>query len=187
MEKLEERYIQLSKYLSYLLRHDPDQGDLSLDQRGFASIHDLLDALEGTKHSWACRDDIERLIDESGRTRFEIRDDKIRALYGHSLDVVIEDEIEPSSELYHGTSPGNLEVIMNDGLKPMGRQYVHLTKSIQEGEEIGRRHHPDPVVLKVDAESAGKDGIKFYDRGDVILSEEIPPKYIEVMSDKDSP
>ncbi|MBS3781260.1 MAG: RNA 2'-phosphotransferase [Candidatus Thermoplasmatota archaeon] len=179
MSDLSYKYRGLSKHLSYLLRHHPEDADLVLDKRGFTDLEAVIDSLKNTKHSWASREDIEYLIENSEKKRFEIKDDMIRALYGHSIEVDIEEREEPPDILYHGTSPDSLTSIFEEGLKPMGRQYVHLSISEQEAIEVGKRHHPEPVILEIDASSASEDGIAFYKRGDLYLSEHISPKYIK--------
>ena len=181
MTELQEKYRKLSKHLSYILRHHPEEADLELDELGFTNFNKLLDSLKGTKYSWADKDDIEFLINKSGKDRFEIRSNKIRALYGHSVDVEINNPVEPSSILYHGTSPRSLDSILEEGLKPMNRQYVHLSKSKEEAYDVGKRHCNDPVILKINAKSAWNEGIKFYERPDVFLVKSLPPKYIEII------
>ena len=181
MSDLRSKYRNLSKHLSYILRHNPEEADLELDRMGFTDLNELIQSLKRTKYSWADKDDIELLIKKSDKDRFEIRSNKIRALYGHSVDVEINDPKEPPSILYHGTSPRSLDLILEDGLKPMNRQYVHLSKSKQEAYNVGKRHCNDPVILKIEARSAWKNGIKFYERPDVFLVKSLPPKYIETI------
>jgi len=178
MSDLSRRYRELSKHLSYLLRHHPEKGELAIDNKGFAELDKVLDSLDATKHSWASKKDIEFLIENSSKKRFEIKNGKIRALYGHSIDVEIKQSEKPPVKLYHGTSPNALSSILDEGLKPMGRKYVHLSISKEEAIEVGKRHHPEPVLLKIDSSKAWKDGIEFFRRGDLYLTEYIPSKYI---------
>lgn len=182
MSELSEKYKRLSKHLSYLLRHHPEEENLTIDDKGFVSLKAVLKSLETTKHSWASKDDIEYLIENSSKKRFEIKGGKIRALYGHSIDVKIKEKQEPPTKLYHGTSPKSVDSILDEGLKPMGRQYVHLSISEQEALRVGKRHHPEPIILVIDSLQAWKDGIEFYKRGDLYLSEQIPPEYLNVNS-----
>ncbi|MEF8836050.1 MAG: RNA 2'-phosphotransferase [Candidatus Thermoplasmatota archaeon] len=184
MSDLSERYKGLSKHLSYLLRHHPEDGNLTIDDHGFVDLEAVLDSLNSTKHSWASREDIEYLIENSDKKRFEVVGGKVRALYGHSIDVKIEQKKEPPERLYHGTSPDSLSSIFDEGLKPMGRQYVHLSLSKVEGVEVGKRHHPEPVILEIDSLEAWEDGIDFYKRGDLYLSERIPPEYVRVIDER---
>lgn len=175
---LSYEYVKLSKFLSFVLRHHPEQYDLKLDEEGFVLLNDLIECIKSTGHSWAEIKDIEKLISEGEKKRFEIRGDKIRALYGHSVKVKIEDSFCPEGFLYHGTSPDKLPEILRDGLFPMERQFVHLSRDKETAEAVGRRHHPEPVILEVDAVRACENGIKFFDRGEVVLSERIPPEFI---------
>lgn len=180
MAELPERYTGLSKYLSYTLRHHPEDTDLDIDDHGWADMDEVVRAVKRTKHSWAGREDIARLVEESEKNRFELKEGEIRALYGHSIEVDISGDVEPPGTLYHGTSPDDLKSIMDQGLKPMGRNYVHLSKDREEAERVGRRHSSRPVILKIDAEEAYRDGLPFLDRGDVILCDKVPPEYIEL-------
>ncbi len=178
MVELDNKYIRLSKYLSYILRHDPGRADLEPGKHGFVSLDELLESMEDTKHSWAGKEDIEYLIEKSDKRRLEIEEGEIRALYGHSYQIDIEKTVRPPGLLYHGTSPDSLGPIFKDGLRAMGREYVHLSRSIKEARDVGRRHHRSPRILKIDASHAYEDGIDFYERGDVFLAEAVPPKYI---------
>ncbi len=102
MSSSSPKYRRLSKYLSYILRHDPQEADLSIDKYGFADLNRVIEALNETKHYWAGKEDIEYLIENSDKTRFEIKGYKIRALYGHSIDVEIEEELQqpPPKKLF---------------------------------------------------------------------------------------
>lgn len=180
-EKLSNKYIKLSKFLSYVLRHHPEDFHLKLDDQGFIPMENLMKCLEKTGHSWANVEDIKKLISEGQKRRFEIKGDKIRALYGHSVSINIKNSFSPKKPLYHGTSPKSLREILTEGLKPMKRQYVHLSRNPEEAYRVGERHHPQPFILKIDAEKANRKGVSFFDRGEVILSEEIPPEFIELL------
>jgi len=173
------KYVKLSKFMSYVLRHHPEEFNIELDEEGFTPLRELLESMINTYHSWAKVEDIEKLNSEGEKKRFEIRGDKIRALYGHSVTVKIKNSFCPKGSLYHGTSPEELPKILTGGLCPMGRQFVHLSTNKETAYQIGKRHHPQPVILKIDAARACKNGIKFFDRGEVILSEKIPPEFIK--------
>ncbi len=176
---LPKKFKDLSKHLSYILRHDPYAADITLDDRGYASLEDVLSHLNDTYHNWVEKEKLNKLIEESERKRFEIREGEIRALYGHSIDVEIVGEGEPPLHLFHGTSPDSLPSIFETGLKPMGRKCVHLSRTKKEAYSIGKRHHPKPVVLRIYSKEAYQESIGFYDRGDVILTPYIATRYIE--------
>ncbi|MEJ2305957.1 MAG: RNA 2'-phosphotransferase [candidate division WOR-3 bacterium] len=178
---LSYEYTQLSKFLSFVLRHHPEQYNLELDEEGFVSLNALMETLKSTRHSWAGIEDVEKIISGGERKRFEIKGEKIRALYGHSVRVKIEDGFCPRGTLYHGTSPEKLSKILSEGLSPMERQFVHLSKDKETAFKVGKRRHPNPVILEIDAEEACKNGVKFFDRDVVVLSNKIPPEFIKTL------
>jgi putative RNA 2'-phosphotransferase len=84
------------------------------------------------------------------------------------------------SRLYHGTAPRNLDNIAEEGLKPMSRQQVHLSKTPREARTVGGRHADDPVVLVVDSETMVRDGFEIDERGrDTYTVDAVPPEYVE--------
>ena len=98
----------------------------------------------------------------------------------HSVDTVIQkEEAAPPEILYHGTTHKAIESIMNEGLKPMNRQYVHLSTDVETAKLVGSRRDKDPIILTINAKKAYDDGIKFYIGNDKIwLSDPLPTKYI---------
>jgi hypothetical protein len=68
------------------------------------------------------------MIGGSSKRRHEIVGERIRALYGHSVPSKLPRErAMPPAILFHSTSPNAADAITHDGLKPMSRQYVHLS------------------------------------------------------------
>lgn len=168
----------ISKFLSLILRHQPDRFGLQIDNRGFVPITDLLEAIR-VKKPWVTEDDIRRIAESSEKQRFEIDGSRIRARYGHSIPVSFdEDEEEPPEYLYHGTTPSSLDSIRKHGLQSRDRQYVHLSVDEEEANQVGLRHDPDPVVLTIRALEANRDGYTFYRTGPLFMTREIPPQYI---------
>jgi putative RNA 2'-phosphotransferase len=178
-------YTKLSKEISYALRHAPWEYELELDSVGFVPTEQLLSVInESNSYGREITAvDFEHIIEISDKKRFEIKGDKIRALYGHSVPMHISKEpIVPPAVLYHGTSHKACELILNDGLKPMGRQYVHLSVDTDTALQVGKRRDRQPVILKIDAERASKDGIIFYEGNDkVVLADFVPERYIEIL------
>ena len=175
-------YKKLSKEISYALRHAPWEYELELDSEGFVPTEQLLAAInENGKHGREITvNDIEYIIANSDKTRFEIQGDRVRALYGHTIPMHISKEpIEPPAILYHGTTHKAAQIILKDGLKPMKRQYVHLSVDTDTAVQVGKRRDSEPVILKIDAAKAHSDGVKFYKGNDkVILADYVAPKYI---------
>lgn len=164
---------KLSKRLSYILRHDPLKFGLKLDEKGFVSIKELC------KKTGIKEEEIYNIVQRQKKKRFEIKKGKIRALYGHTVIKIKYEEIEPPEVLFHGTSRENAEKILREGLKPMRRHYVHLSRDTEDAFIVGRRDDKNPIILKIKAKEAHSKGIKFYRAGDLYLAEYIPPEFIE--------
>ncbi|WP_276280084.1 RNA 2'-phosphotransferase [Halorussus caseinilyticus] len=185
-----ERRRRLSKFVSGALRHFPDDAGLELDRRGWAD-YDALEAAVGRKYDWADAEDLAAVVATDPKGRFERSEadgnGKIRAAYGHSVDVTLEAESEGGGDvpdrLYHGTDPENLDAILAEGLKPMGRREVHLSGSRATAREVGSRHAADPVVLAIDAAAMVADGLRISKRGaETHTADEVPPEYLDVLS-----
>lgn len=179
-------YLELSKEVSYALRHAPWEYELEMDEEGFVPIPQLLHALNETNHyeREVTIEDLHHMMEVSDKKRHEIVGDKIRALYGHSIPMHIrKEETIPPDVLYHGTTHKSIDRILKEGLKPMSRQYVHLSKDTDTAILVGKRRDDKPVILSVDAKKAYEDGVKFYLGNDkVVLADCVPPKYLKVIS-----
>ena len=176
-------YTKLSKEISYALRHAPWEYELELDREGFVPVGQLLNALNetGNYDRIITADDLHHIIETSDKKRHELCGEKVRALYGHSIPMHISKEpLTPPDILFHGTTHKTFERIIKEGLKPMNRQYVHLSIDLDTAFQVGRRRDTDPVILVVDAKEANRHGIAFYKGNDkVILADFIPPVYIK--------
>jgi len=165
--------------MAYILRHDPAKFGISLDRYGFAKFSDFLLAIRSV-HPWIEKDHILDIVERSTKKRFEIVEDKIRATYGHSIEVEpLAEPIQPPEFLYHGTLEATLEEIRKYGLKPMQRRWVHLSISGEDAFEVGRRKAQTPIILRIRASLAHQSGIEFRREGDIFLVKEIPPKFID--------
>lgn len=176
-------FFYLSKAVSYALRHEPWLYELELDDEGWVSVDELLSALRTEKPEWSVvsETDLAEMIGRSDKKRHELRDGKIRALYGHSVpDKLSKQQAEPPTILYHGTSPETAQRIKADGLRPMRRQYVHLSVDKATAERVGRRKAQRPVLLVVKAAQAHAAGIAFYLGNDQVwLADVVPAAFIE--------
>jgi putative RNA 2'-phosphotransferase len=175
--------IHWSKLLAYVLRHNPKRYDLDLDEEGWIGIDKFLHSMGKCCNTIDIKkENLYELIANQQKNRFEIKGNRIRALYGHSLTIKKRNAIKPPVVLYHGTSPRNLQSIMKQGLKSMGRQYVHLSTDIDTATLVGKRHNEKPVILFINSKTAYDDGVLFYKGSDTIwLSENMLPKYLEIV------
>ncbi|WP_330375506.1 RNA 2'-phosphotransferase [Inediibacterium massiliense] len=86
---------------------------------------------------------------------------------------------EPPGVLYHGTARRFLESIIENGLLPRSRQYVHLSIDVDTALQVGKRHDNQPILLVINAKQAWGEGVKFYQGNDKVwLADFVPSKYI---------
>lgn len=168
----------LSRLMSFILRHKPEQFDLKLAKDGSCLIAELISAIK-TNSRWSnvTEDDIQQVVANCSKQRYKIEGNRIKANYGHSKVKVPRVASIPPKVLYHGTNTKVADKILIEGIKSMGRD-VHMSEGKEFATLAGKRRG-ELVILKVDAESAHKDGVKFYfAENEVWLSEFIPSKYL---------
>ncbi|MED1725967.1 RNA 2'-phosphotransferase [Brevibacillus parabrevis] len=174
---------KLSKELSYALRHAPHEYELELDENGWVDVQQLLEALREAKRWTEVKEEhLFQMIEASEKKRHEISGGKIRALYGHSVPQKISKEKkQPPEVLYHGTATRFVSSIMESGLLPKGRQYVHLSEDTETALQVGKRRDEKPVLLKIHAKKAWEEGTAFYFGNEKVwLADEISAKYITI-------
>lgn len=173
---------ELSKEVSYALRHAPFEYGLVLDENGWVDVQELLGALR-KNDKWVSigLDDLITMIEESNKKRHEIIDNKIRALYGHStLSQIKKKAAEPPVILYHGTARRFCDSIKEKGLLSQQRQYVHLSVDEETAYKVGKRKDEDPKILRIRAKLAWNSGVSFYQGDDKVwLSDSIASDFIE--------
>ena len=168
---------EISKTMAYLLRHDPS--GMRISDKGFVVMEELLTKL---KEKWPNinEKDIIEVIERDPKGRYEIKNGKVRARYGHSIEVNPTLNQSKKDVLYHGTTEKASKKILREGIKSQGRQKVHLSATIQGAYEVGKRRTNKPVILKIDAKKAQKENIKIERASDkVYVTDKIPPKHIK--------
>jgi putative RNA 2'-phosphotransferase len=173
---------KVSKTVSYILRHHPEDFDLKLAADASVEINELLEALR-RKFKDITKTDLIQLVKNDSKGRFSFLDNKqrIRASYGHSIEGVNPDyqAVKPPEILYHGTRPEVKDKILAAGLKPMGRNYVHLSVGIKEAEKVARRRTERPIIFKIEALKAFKSGQNFYKTAaDIYLTDKVSVEYL---------
>jgi len=172
----------ISKFLSLVLRHEPQRIGLLLDVAGWASIDELLEKSALSGHG-ITRAQLEEVVATNDKKRFAISEDRkrIRASQGHSIDVDLELPVRvPPDVLYHGTASRWIASILRTGLDKRARHHVHLTENLHTATSVGARYGV-PVILRVDARAMAAEGHEFRcsDNG-VWLVDAVPVKFLEV-------
>ena len=176
--------IKISKLLSGILRHFPEKFNIELDSEGWVDIDVLVTSIRQKRRDLKHinKEMIVAIALYDPKGRFEISGSQIRARYGHSTKVEISyPEDTKSSVLYHGTTRRNLPQILKEGLRPMRRLWVHLSVTVKDAIDVGKRHGKDVVVLKIDCNCLRRRGIKIYIASKSIrLVKHVPPECISL-------
>lgn len=178
---------KISKYLSYILRHKPEDAGITLDEHGWANTYGLLAALMKKYPGFGIHELIHIVMsDEKQRYSFSEDGTKIRANQGHSIPVDLGLEAKtPPAVLYHGTATKYVESIERSGLRPKSRQYVHLSKDMDTAFDVGRRHG-EPIVYMINAHKMWEEGYEFFlSENGVWLTKEVPVEYLNISVTRD--
>ncbi|MDF1556713.1 MAG: RNA 2'-phosphotransferase [ANME-2 cluster archaeon] len=176
-----ERTERMGRFISGGLRHFPDDLGLGMNQHGWVDIDVLIDVMM-TRYPWASENRLIGLVESDVKERYQIDGNKIRARYGHSIDVDMDFPENDLPELFYGVSQEEADMIMEIGIRPVRQRYVHMSTTYEKAVEAASVHTEDPVIFKVDAFTAMNDGIVMMKANElIVLSEEIPPEYLEVI------
>ena len=175
------RITKISKFLSLVLRHDPQKIGIKLDEAGWVGVGDLLNALAKSGFPVA-ETELRQVVETNDKKRFGFSDDgeQIRANQGHSVSVELGYEpVVPPEILYHGTVDRFLNSIRSVGLIKGERHHVHMSLDAHTAMKVGERRGL-PVILRVRSAQMHLDGIAFFETANgVWLTDHVDPRYIE--------
>jgi len=167
--------IELSKTLSWLLRHGAREAGVSMDAAGWVPVAEVL------RHMRIDRSTLEHVIETNNKSRLEIAGDRVRACQGHSTENMpvtceaLEASWQPytaGGSLWHGTTVEATEPIAREGLWPQKRTHVHLAPSLES--KVGKRS-ATPVVLEVSVERLRAEGQGAWEaQNGVVLVRHVP-------------
>ena len=176
-----EREERLGRFISGALRHFPDDVGLTMDDQGWVDV-DLLCNIMKRRYRWATKERLSALVESDFKKRYEINGPSIRARYGHSVEVYLDYPDNELSYLYYGASQEEVDMLLENGIKPVRQRYVHLSTSYKKANEAASVHTENPIVLEIDAQAASEDGIHMMSvNDDIVLTDSVPPEYISVV------
>ena len=120
---------RFSRWVSYVLRHNPTRYGLQPDKNGYVDLEAFFDIAK-KRYPNVNHDDLREIIETTGMNRFEITENRVRARYGHSI--AIEPAAKPALPpdfLYHGTTREQLDAIYSQGLQPSARCFTSSNRS----------------------------------------------------------
>lgn len=173
--------IKTSKFLSLVLRHEPERIGLQLGEAGWVGVKELLQAIH--RHGVSLTlEQLQHIVATSDKKRFAFSEDgqRIRANQGHSVEIDLQYPPQtPPEVLYHGTAMRFLDAIRQSGLQKMDRHDVHLSTETRTTVQVGGRHGK-PVMLTIRAGDMHRAGFVFRcSANGVWLVNEVPPQYID--------
>lgn len=177
----EKQLTHISKFLSLVLRHQPDTIDIQLDKNGWTDINELIEKANNYGVNFD-RETLNHIVATNSKKRFAFNDtlDKIRASQGHSIDIELGfTKQKPPEILFHGTAEEFVQSISETGLEKRKRQHVHLSSDLETALKVGQRHGK-PFIFKVLAEQMYNDNFQFYiSDNSVWLTDNVPTKYLK--------
>jgi len=172
---------RIIRTLAFALRHNPWQFGLELDPEGWTDINDLVQALRLNRPDWSLLDwpEIEAAI--RGADRFEVQSGRIRAAYGHSITLGKPPDVaHPPTTLYHGTSLNAVPSIVQNGLQPMSRRFVHFSSDIDWVIDFVT-DKTKWLIFAIDTDAAVQSGIEFRKANfHVWLADSMDPRLLAV-------
>lgn len=178
----EKQITGTSKFLSLVLRHQPQLIGITLDEQGWVSVEELLQQANahGTKIDLEL---LKHVVETNAKKRFAFDEggQKIRASQGHSVEVDLgyEPQIPPAT-LYHGTGQQSVTGILAAGIEKRSRQHVHLSFDRETAINVGSRHGK-PAIFIVMAGEMHKNGHAFYlSENKVWLTDEVPSAFLRL-------
>ena len=173
---------QTSKFISLILRHNPEAIGITLDEHGWADVQDLITGINASGNHRLDMETLREIVRTDEKQRYSFSEDEtlIRANQGHSIPVDVElEEVTPPALLYHGTGEKYVSSIDEQGLLPKSRLYVHLSADLETAKKVGQRHGR-PVIYTVDCAAMTAEDYKFYlSKNQVWLTKEVPAAYLK--------
>jgi putative RNA 2'-phosphotransferase len=173
--------IKTSKFLSLILRHEPERVGLKLGEGGWVSVQELLQAVNSHGVPLTL-EQLQHIVATSDKKRFAFSEDRqrIRANQGHSVEVDLQYPPQtPPEFLYHGTAMRFINSIREHGVQKMERHDVHLSAETKVTLQVGGRYGK-PVLLTIRAGDMHRAGFVFRcSANGVWLVDNVPPQFIE--------
>jgi len=172
----------LGRVLTGILRHFPDRYGLTMEPHGWVSLPAIVRAIS-QKHPayhWLRVAHLVAIAETDAKGRYEVRDDRVRATYGHTIEVDLDLPTENIPEfLYFPVTPEEVTIVLEVGLKPPDRKRVHLSKTAEDARAAGSVRTPEPVILEVDTHKAQSGGLVIMKAGKTVyLVDQVPAEYL---------
>ncbi|HTP54564.1 MAG TPA: RNA 2'-phosphotransferase [Thermoplasmata archaeon] len=180
----------LGRVMTGILRHFPDRYGLAIDPQGWIDLPEIVRAI-GRRHPayhWLRPHHLVAIAETDAKGRYEVRGEKVRATYGHTLEVDLDLPTDNIPDyLYFPVTAEESAIVLEVGLKPSDRRKVHLSKTPAAARAAGKVRTPEPTILEIDAARAREVGIVIMQAGKTVyLADQIPPEVLRRSADDGS-
>lgn len=178
----DEEIDKLGRIMAGILRHFPERFDLHMEDHGWVDIQDMINSIRAkrTQFHWLRSHHIRAVVSTDPKGRYQIRDDDMRATYGHSLAIDLDlptDDIPDM--LFYPATEEEADIMLEVGLKPSDRKMVHLSMSPDDAKKASAHRVSDPVILEIDTNGTIGDGHKIMKAGKtVFITDEVPASFL---------
>jgi putative RNA 2'-phosphotransferase len=174
--------VKISKFMSLVLRHEPQALGVTLDQNGWTDFGVFAEKMNSKFD--VSEAELKRLIATNPKQRFILENGRVRANQGHSLNVDLALEATtPPDVLFHGTTQSAWASIKTQGLLKQDRQHVHLSKDVETAEIVAKRRKGPWIILAVDAKTMHTTQQFFLSANAVWLVESVPQEHIRIQKE----
>lgn len=173
----------LGRVMTGILRHFPEKYGLALDEHGWVRLGQIVEAI-GRQHRgyghWLRIHHLVGIAESDPKGRYEVREDQIRATYGHTVVIVLDLPTENiPEELFFPVTPEESAIVLEVGLKPTDRRMVHLSRTAADARAAGQVRTPEPVILVIDTTAARSAGSVIMQAGKTVyLVEKVAPEFL---------
>ena len=172
----------LGRVMTGILRHFPDRYHLTVDEHGWIPIAQIVRAIsqQHRAYHWLRVHHLVAIANSDPKGRYEVKDDLIRATYGHTLEISLDLPTENvPDQLYFPVTSEEATIVLEVGLKPSDRKKVHLSKTAEDARAAGSVRTPEPVILEIDARRARDAGLVIMQAGKtVFLTDQVPAEFL---------
>lgn len=176
---------QLGRLVAGCLRHFPGDLGLVMDGQGWVDLTSLGQVV-ASRHRWAGKELVIALVQSDSKQRYEIVGDRVRARYGHSVDVELDHPENKLPRLYYGASEEEADRILEIGIKPASQRYVHLSTTAEKAWHVATFRTGNPRVIQAEAAAAQQAGVRMMTvNDDIVISDMIPARFLSILAARD--
>ena len=127
---------KLGKILALVLRHAPEKFSVEMDINGWVDISSLCDGIKAQRRDfhWLKPWHFEAVAITEEKGRYEVQGERIRATYGHSIEIEIDLPTDDIPEvLFYPVAKEDLDEILNTHLQYKTMHYRHQQSDILFG------------------------------------------------------